>query len=258
MTTSIETPADFWYRRRMLFPSIGRYTAVRDLVNLFRKYRVRSVADFGCGPGEATLAMRRAGMRVLAVDKDRAAVRTLLHREIRSRDFRGYVGDWRSLVNVPALKNAVDAVCCIGNALVYVDSWSSGKLATWTTSVTASLLSMAAILRRGGICYIDTTAWRDLEEGLKDHLVGRRRMYGMDTRVEWRQEVSARERILHARRVTYDAKGTKRTAHARLVSYPISALHIAVLAEGCGFVVEGRGALLPHEALYESVLLRKR
>jgi 2-polyprenyl-3-methyl-5-hydroxy-6-metoxy-1,4-benzoquinol methylase len=129
-----------------------------SLDRLFRENKVRRVLDCSCGVGFPAIGLKERGYDVVCADADekmlRRFYRNCLSRgvKIEARKLR-----WEELSSNFA--EEFDCVLCRGNSLPYAVSWVDSKadVTKALPEIEKALKNMFAVLKPGGILYVDST-----------------------------------------------------------------------------------------------------
>jgi SAM-dependent methyltransferase len=117
---------------------------------VFKKYGVRSILDCACGTGLQSIGLLKLGYEVMSSDLnqkmlDRAQV-SAAHLGVR---LNAYQVAWDRL-STSFAPGQFDAVICCGNSFYHLQN-DEEKF--------ACLSQMAAIVKKGGLCFIDYERW---------------------------------------------------------------------------------------------------
>jgi len=116
-----------------------------DIVALFKKHKVKTVLDVGCGTGDHAIALAKEGFKVTGIDRSNLMINEAKKRmydlpaHIKKRiDF--IVGDYNNM-NKPRIKKTYDSVMIWGNTLSH-----NPFIYQKTLSTSADLLSGPSVL----------------------------------------------------------------------------------------------------------------
>jgi SAM-dependent methyltransferase len=137
---------------------------VKDLKDAFQLYAdseghdIKHVLDCGCGTGNPSIGLAKSGYSVFAVDRDASMLQTFQ----RNCGEAGVsvdtlLCDWRFLPQVLKSRSPFDAAICRGNSLIYAGTWENPSCSPSEAraAIEESLLSIAQMLRVGGLLYVD-------------------------------------------------------------------------------------------------------
>lgn len=139
---------DFPEAYDLLFTPDFRQATMNYFKILFKNRKIRDVLDCSCGTGQMTIPLAQIGLKLTGSDiNPKMLNKAKKNSEAEDLDIDYYKADFRKLVK--AIKGEFDLVMNTGNSLAHIPNKDLSK----------ALLSMDAVLRPGGIMYIDSRNW---------------------------------------------------------------------------------------------------
>ncbi len=159
------------------------------LVEFLKQNKVKRVLDCACGTGfPAVHLLPEQDFSVVLSDGSKEMIGKA-REKIQKYGFDATVQNikWQELDR--HFKEEFDCVLCIGNSLVYVDSWGKNTVnpAKAKAELGIALKNFYNVLKEGGFCYIDTTSRKEFENpfGSICKQFGKKKINGIEYSLVW-------------------------------------------------------------------------
>lgn len=267
-----ESVVDFWESVPPDWPKRKYSSAlVHDIDDMLRKYSaytgksIRHVLDCGCGTGNPSIGLAKKGYEMFCVDGDLQMVRRF-RKNCREEGLEIPVitCDWRDLTPDTLQKRPFDAAICRGNSLIYCGSWDQPSLIPHISAeaIEISLKNIAALIRPGGLFYVDITSNREYcNDKPKAEILGIRETDQHNIIIFWHTtyNVQTRTRKVHARRI-FESKESGQPNYLgayTFVGYMLYHEELLRAAKRAGFRLYQKYYNIPSECLYDVFLFTK-
>jgi len=268
-----ESVVDFWESAPPDWPKRKYSSAlVCDIDTMLRKYSVymdkpiRNVLDCGCGTGNPSIGLAKKGYKMFCVDGDPRMVKRF-RKNCREEGLEIPVitCDWRDIALDISEKRLFDAAICRGNSLIYSGSWDQPSLIPHISAkaIEITLKSIAALLRPGGLLYVDITSNREYcNDRPKAEFLGIRETDKHYVSIFWYNtyNVQTRTRKVHARRLFEDKQSGQPDYLGiyTFVGYMLYHEDLLQVAKQAGFGLYQKYYNIPSEHLYDVFLFSKQ
>lgn len=175
--------------------------------------RLNRIIDCGCGSGNPSIGLKKEyGYDVTCSDMSSEMLERLRENlKATNVDLPIIPSEWRDLSkHIISEQDKFDMVICRGNSLIYATSWDRKSLLPNIAreGIIEALKNFYAILKNGGIIYLDLSNQREFETNNYYEFVGHRNSPSSagDIILFWKvQHVSAQKiRLVHSKRIFFN------------------------------------------------------
>lgn len=137
---------------------------IAELADFFKKYKVKTILECGCGGGHVLQGLGERGFSCLGIDSSKTMINIAKQHNFNSNvEFRKM--NWLEL---DELTSSYDCVMCRGNSLAYAVSWESSQMRYPTEEfrdiIFISLQKMLNKIKDEGLLYVDTVSEKEVSE----------------------------------------------------------------------------------------------
>jgi SAM-dependent methyltransferase len=267
-----ESVVDFWESIPRDWPTHKYDVAlVDDLDRLLRQYSeregfpVKRLLDCGCGTGNPSIGLAKKGYEMFCVDADPNMVARFKKNCVEAGvEIPVITCDWRDLNAEIVKQGPFDAAICRGNSLIYAGCWDRDSFIPEVAAraVETALKHIAAVIRPGGLFYVDITSAREYADASpKFEFVGVRETDEHKVLIYWVNNYlpEIRTRHVHGRRL-FESKKTHRLECVRsytFIGYMLYHDELAKLANSAGLTAISNISNPRSEWLYDVFLFTK-
>ncbi|MFH1256881.1 MAG: class I SAM-dependent methyltransferase [Candidatus Diapherotrites archaeon] len=127
-----------------------------SLAEFLKKKKAHSILDASCGTGFPSIELAKKGFNVIGADADEKMLERAKQKSVEQCAKLEFMKvDWTKLSKTFTQK--FDCVMCRGNSLPYAASWGKESLdiPIARKKIEKAVENFYAVLKKGGICYID-------------------------------------------------------------------------------------------------------